>query len=173
MGWKKFVAIGVVMGEGFLTKYLDMLSAGLTQKVFQIWKPHKAVDQINCAVVQFDIKEGVAASRAFVFDTRAGLLTGEGKINLGTEKIDFLLVPKLKHPEVSLLTNLRVSGTVMNPQVSADKISLLTEGAEALSSLEVGPIGLLAPFVHLGAHNAHPCNIQSVGQEALPAPPAK
>ena len=47
------------------------------------------------------------------------------------------------------------------------------EGAEALSSLEVGPIGLLAPFVHLGAHNAHPCNIQSVGQEALPAPPAK
>ena len=76
MGWKKFVAIGVVMGEGFLTKYLDMLSAGLTQKVFQIWKPHKAVDQINCAVVQFDIKEGVAASRAFVFDTRAHRFAG-------------------------------------------------------------------------------------------------
>jgi len=146
-------SIGVVMGEGFLTKYLDMLSAGLTKKVFQIWKPHKAVDQINCAVVQFDIKEGVAASRAFVFDTRAGLLTGEGKINLGTEKIYFLLVPK--------------------PQVSADKISLLTKGAEALSSLVVGPIGLLAPFVHLGANNAHPCNIQSVGQEGLPVPPAK
>jgi len=166
-------SIGVVMGEGFLTKYLDMLSAGLTKKVFQIWKPHKAVDQINCAVVQFDIKEGVAASRAFVFDTRAGLLTGEGKINLGTEKIYFLLVPKPEHPEVSLLTNLRVSGTVMNPQVSADKISLLTKGAEALSSLVVGPIGLLAPFVHLGANNAHPCNIQSVGQEGLPVPPAK
>jgi hypothetical protein len=100
-------------------------------------------------------------------------LTGEGKINLGTEKIDFLLVPELKHPEVSLLTNLRVSGTVMNPQVSPDKISLLTKGAEALSSLAVGPIGLLAPFVHLGAHNAHPCNIQSAGQSGLPAPPAK
>jgi uncharacterized protein involved in outer membrane biogenesis len=163
-------SIGVVMGEGFLTKYLDMLSAGLTQKVFQIWKPHKAVDQINCAVVQFDIKEGVAASRAFVFDTRAGLLTGEGKINLGTEKIYFLLVPKPEHPEVSLLTNLRVSGTVMNPQVSADKISLLTKGAEALSSLVIGPLGLLAPFVHLGALSAHPCNIESIGQLGLQSP---
>ena len=163
-------SIGVVMGEGFLTKYLDMLSAGLTKKVFQIWKPHKAVDQINCAVVQFDIKEGVAASRAFVFDTRAGLLTGEGKINLGTEKIYFLLVPKPEHPEVSLLTNLRVSGTVMNPQVSADKISLLTKGAEALSSLVIGPLGLLAPFVHLGALSAHPCNIESIGQLGLQSP---
>ena len=166
-------SFGVVMGEGFLTKYLDMLSSGLTQKVFQIWKPHKAVDQINCAVVQFDIKEGVAVSRAFVFDTRAGLLTGEGEINLGTEKIDFLLVPKPENPEVSLLTNLRVSGPVMNPQVSPDKISLLTEGATAISSLAVGPIGLLAPFVHLGARNAHPCNIQSAEQKGLPAPPAK
>jgi len=57
-------AIGVVMGQGYLTKYLDILSSGLTQKVFQVWKPHKAVDQIKCAVVQFDIKAGVAASQA-------------------------------------------------------------------------------------------------------------
>ena len=74
---------------------------------------------------------------------------------------------------MSLLTNLRVSGTVMNQQVSPDKISLLTEGATAISSLAVGPIGLLAPFVHLGARNAHPCNIQSAEQTGLPAPPAK
>jgi uncharacterized protein involved in outer membrane biogenesis len=165
-------SIGVVMGEGYLIKYLDMLSAGLTQKVSQIWKPDEAVDQIKCAVVQFDIKEGVAASQAFVFDTRAGVLTGEGEINLGTEKINFLLVPTPENPEVSLLTNLRVSGTIMDPQVSPDKIALLTKGAEALASLAVGPIALLAPFVHLGAHKKHPCDVPSIGQSGLqdPAP---
>ena len=95
-------SIGAVMGEGFLTEYLDLLSLGLSKKSSISGGHHKSADQIKCAVVQFDIKEGVAASQAFVFDTRAGILTGEGKINLGTEKIDFLLVPTPEDPELSL-----------------------------------------------------------------------
>jgi hypothetical protein len=147
-----------------------MLSAGLSKKVIQFWKPSKAVDQIKCAVVQFDIKKGVAASQAFVFNTRAGILNGEGKIDLGTEQINFLLVPKSTHPDLSLATKLRVSGTVMEPKVSPDKLSLLTKGAELLSSLAIGPLGLLAPFVHLGAHKNHPCDVQSIGQLGLNIP---
>ena len=166
-------AIGVVMGEGYLTKYLDMLSSGLTQKVFQVWKPHKAVDQIKCAVVQFDIKAGVAASQAFIFDTQAGIMAGEGNINLGTEKINFLLVPKPAHPDLSILTNLRVSGSVIDPHVGVDKASTLTQGAKALSFLAVGPLGLLAPFVHLGANKSHPCNVPSIGQLGLKTPAKK
>ncbi|MEX1348141.1 MAG: AsmA-like C-terminal region-containing protein, partial [Desulfobacterales bacterium] len=166
-------SIGAVMGEGYLTKYLDMLSVGLSQKVVHFWKPPKTVDQIKCAVVQFDIKEGVAASQAFVFNTRAGILTGEGKIHLGTEQVNFLLVPKPAHPSLSLTTKLRVSGTVMEPTVLPDAISLLTKGAEALSTLVVGPLALLAPFVHLGALNAHPCNIESIGQLGLQSPASK
>jgi len=115
----------------------------------------------------------VAASQAFVFDTRAGVLTGEGKINLGTEKIDFLLVPEPESPELSLLTNLRVKGAIMDPKVSPDKVALLTKGAEALSSLVVGPLALLAPFVHLGAHKAHPCDVKGIGQLGLNIPAKK
>ncbi|MGD2023799.1 MAG: AsmA family protein [Desulfobacterales bacterium] len=163
-------AIGVVMGEGYLTKHLDLLSTGLTGKVFQIWKPPRAVDQIKCAVVQFDIKEGVAASQAFVFDTGAGLLTGDGEINLGTEKIHFLLVPKPARPDFRILTNLRVSGSVLEPSVGVDKVSALTRGARALSFLAVGPLGLLAPFVHLRANKSHPCDVPSIGQLGLRTP---
>jgi uncharacterized protein involved in outer membrane biogenesis len=166
-------SIGAVMGEGYLTKYLDMLSVGLSQKVVHFWKPSKAVDQIKCAVIQFDIKEGVAASQAFVFNTRAGILSGGGEINLGTEQINFLLVPKPEHPSLSLSTKLRVSGTVMDPKVSPDKVSLVTEAAKSLSVLAVGPIGLLAPFVHLGANKKHPCDVQSIGQLGLNIPAKK
>ena len=70
------------------------------------------------------IKEGVATSQAFVFDTRAGIMDGEGEINLGTGQINFLLVPKPEHPDLSLTTKLRVSGTIMDPKVSPDKLSL-------------------------------------------------
>jgi uncharacterized protein involved in outer membrane biogenesis len=166
-------SIGAVMGPGYLTKYLDLLSAGLSQKVVQFWKPPKAVEQIKCAVVQFDVKEGVAASRAFVFNTRAGIVSGEGEINLGTEQINFLLVPNPKDLSLSLSTKLRVSGSIMDPKVSPDKLALLSRGARALSALVIGPLGLLAPFVHLGAYQKHPCEIHSISQLGLQDPTSK
>jgi uncharacterized protein involved in outer membrane biogenesis len=170
--------IGAVMGQGYLTRYLDMLSVDLSQKVLAFWRVGKdhleKADQINCAVVQFDIKEGVATSRAFVFDSQALVLGGEGEINLGSEQIDFLLVPEAKDPSIlSLTTNLRVNGSIMDPTVSLDKRSLLTQGGWALSSLAIGPVGLLAPFVHLGAHKAHPCDIKGIGQTVSGSPPKK
>ena len=170
--------IGAVMGEGYLTKYLNMLSVNLSQKVLAFWnwarQNRDQAEQINCAVVQFDIKEGVATSQAFVFDSQLAVLTGEGEINLGTEQIDFLLVPNAKDPSLlSLSTNLRVSGSIMDPGVSVDKRSLMTKGAWALSSLAVGPLGLLAPFVHLRAHKAHPCNVKGIGKSGNSIPAAK
>lgn len=170
-------AIGAVMGKGYLSRYLNMLSLNLSQKVLSFWdwarRHREKADQINCAVVQFDIKEGVATSKAFVFDSQLAVLTGEGEINLGTEQIDFLLVPDTKDPSLSLSTNLRVRGALMDPQVRPDKLSLLTQGGWALSSLAIGPVGLLAPFVHLGAHKAHPCDVPGIGQLEHQASPRR
>jgi len=161
-------SIGAVMGEGYLSKYLDLISVDLTKKARLFWGRHKKGDQIKCAVVQFDIKKGIADSRAFVFNTQIGILTGEGEINMGTEQVDFLLVPKPKNPGLlELSTKLRVSGTILDAKVRPDNFALLEKGALALSSLAIGPVGLLAPFVHLGAHKKHPCDIQSIRQLGL------
>ena len=158
-------SVGAVMGQGYLTRYLDLLSVGLTQKVFQFWGRHKKGGEIRCAVVQFDVSSGIATSKAFVFDTEAGVLTGEGDIDLATEQVNFLLVPEPRHASfTNLWTKLRVSGPIMDPKVRPDTLSLLTKGAKALSALVIGPLGLLAPFVSLGAHKAHPCNVHSIGK---------
>jgi hypothetical protein len=144
-----------------------MLSLNLSQKVLSFWdwarRHREKADQINCAVVQFDVKEGIATSKAFVFDSQLAILTGEGEINLGTEQIDFLLVPDAKDPSLGLSTNLRVRGPLMDPRVRPDTRSLLTQGSWALSSLAIGPLGLLAPFVHLGAFKRHPCDVPGIG----------
>jgi uncharacterized protein involved in outer membrane biogenesis len=158
-------SVGAVMGEGYLTHYLDLLSVGLTRKVIHFWGEHKKGGEIKCAVVQFDISSGIATSRAFVFDTEAGVLTGEGDINLATEQVNFLLVPEPRFPSLmNFWTKLRVSGPIMDPKVRPDAFSLLSKGARALSALVVGPLGLLAPFVNLGAYKAHPCNVHSIGK---------
>ena len=166
-------AIGAVMGEGYLIEYLDMLSVDLSDKVFHLWGRPENAKQIKCAVVQFDFESGVATSQAFVFDTRAGILAGKGEINLDTEQINFLLVPTPEHAGLGFTTKLRVSGTIMDAKVSPDKVALLEKGALALSSLVVGPLGLLAPFVHLGALKSHPCEIQSIEQLGLQSPAPK
>ena len=159
-------SIGAVMGKGFLTKYLDLLSMNLSQMVIPFWGSHKKAGHIKCAVLQFDIKRGVATSRAFVFDTHVGILTGEGDINLGTEQVNFLLDPKpKKFSLVSFSTKLRVTGTLLQPKVSPDALSLAAKGVKFLGHLALGPYGLLAPFVHLGAHQKHPCDIPSIGQQ--------
>jgi hypothetical protein len=83
-------------------------------------------------------------------------------------------VPKPKNPGLlSLSTKLRVSGTLMDPKVKPDTLSLVTKGAKFLSVLAVGPVGLLAPFVHLGAHKKHPCDIRTIGQLGIQAPASK
>jgi len=157
-------SLGAVMGEGYLTHYLDLLSVGLTRKVLHFWGHHKKGGEIKCAVVQFDISRGLAASKAFVFDTEAGVLTGEGDIDLAKEQVNFLLVPDPRYPSfLDFWTKLRVSGPIMDPKVRPDKFSLLSKGAKALSALVIGPLGLLAPFVNLGAHKAHPCSVYSIG----------
>ncbi len=158
-------SVGAVMGQGYLTHYLDLLSLGLTRKVIHFWGEHHKGGEIKCAVVQFDISSGLASSRAFVFDTEAGVLTGEGDINLATEQVNFLLVPEPRFPSLmDFWTKLRVSGPIMDPKVRPDTLSLLSKGAKALSALVIGPLGLLAPFVNLGAHKAHPCNVHGIGK---------
>jgi len=156
---------GAVMGEGYLTHYLDLLSVDLTRKVLHFWGEHKKGGEIRCAVVQFDFSKGLATSKAFVFDTEAGVLTGEGTIDLATEQVNFLLVPEPKLPSFTdLWTKLKVSGPIMDPKVRPDALSLLSKGAKALSALVIGPLGLLAPFVNLGAHKAHPCSVPGIGK---------
>ena len=165
-------SIGAVMGEGYMTEYLDLISLNLSQKVVNFWGRPKSVDQIKCAVVQFDIKSGVAASQAFVFDTRAGILTGEGKINLGTEKVDFLLIPKPKHPGLlEFSTKLRVSGTILDANVSPAKFALLETGARALGRLATGPLDCWLRLYTLARMRSIPARSKvsdSWGCKALP-----
>jgi uncharacterized protein involved in outer membrane biogenesis len=156
---------GAVMGQGYLTKWLDLIATDLSKKVMPFWGKHKEAGNIICAVVEFDSKNGLATSQAFVFDTEIAILTAEGDINLETEQVNFLLSPKPKGLSLTTLnTKLRVRGSIKNPKVRPSMASLAFKGAKALSALVVGPVGLLAPFVSLGAHKKHPCDVQSIGK---------
>ena len=56
-----------------------------------------------------------------MFNTRAGMIDGEGEINLDNEDINFLQVPKSTHPSLRFVSKLKVSGTIMAPEVGVVK----------------------------------------------------
>jgi hypothetical protein len=117
----------------------------------------------NCGVIQFTNKDSVASSDAFMFDTQLAILKGNGEINLATEQLDFILSPKPKDRSlISLATKLRVDGSVLDPKVRPDMTSVATKGVKALSSLVLGPAGLLVPFMHAGARHQHPCDVEAL-----------
>ena len=152
-----------VIGKGKMPHFLDLLAEDLSRRVISIWGSHKEAGNLNCGVVQFDIQQGVATSKAFLFDTRIGYLKGKGSINLATDQIDFLLSPHPKDASLfSLKTKLRISGSISDPRVRPDAKSLAIKGSKALSTLVLGPAGLLAPFVSLGARKEHSCDMQAL-----------
>ena len=114
-------------------------------------------------MIQFTNKQGIATSDAFLFDTQLAILKGDGEINLATEQLDFVLSPKPKDRSLfSLATKLHVTGSVLDPRVRPDMRSVATKGVKALSSLVLGPAGLLVPFMKAGARNQHPCDIKEL-----------
>lgn len=151
---------GAVIGKGYMTRFLDLLAQDLSRRVITIWGRHKKAGQLNCGVIQFTNKQGIDTCDAFLFDTQLAILKGDGQINLATEQLDFVLSPKPKNRSLfSLATKLHVDGSILDPRVRPDMVSVATKGVKALSSLVLGPVGLLVPFMKAGARNQHPCDV--------------
>ena len=140
------------------------LEAQLSGKNFETFGP--VIGEKLPTTDQFEIQGRLTgSSNALTMkNARAAASRGRLRFTVNGEVKDFLTLSGMDLQSRLTGKNLEEFGEVIGEKLPV---------TDALSSLAVGPIGLLAPFVHLGAHNAHPCNIQSAGQSGLPAPPAK
>ena len=103
---------------------------------------------MNCLILRFDIKEGLAEGKALLLDTPNSQAIGKGDINLRREIMNIKVDPKPKERRlISLSTPFRIKGQLTDPEI---KIS--TTGASVRKGSEVllGPVNLLGsllPFV--------------------------
>lgn len=75
----------------------------------------KKSTEFNCIVWPFNVSNGVARSEAILMDTTKLTITGEGTVNLATEKVDIVLKPARKEVSIFSLQNpVRVGGTLAN-----------------------------------------------------------
>src|SRR5688572_10613067 len=161
--------IGVYMDEGKISQFMMELVA------LQLWdamrvkmKGDQGVD-IRCAIADFGVKDGVAQTNAFVFDTAIVNIEGSGALNLKTEEMDFTLKPRPKDRSIgSLRTPLHIRGTFSQPDIGPDMGKLTAKGAGAIVMGILNPLLAVLPLIEEGKGKDSPCT-ELIAQAAKPA----
>lgn len=157
------------LGEGKIpTGYLDFASADISSTLIRLINPSgKKIDnaRINCAVCDFNIKNGMAKSDIIVVDDPHKALFSKGKINLKTEELDFYIETKPKEGigtentaklSVSLckITKpFKLGGTLANPSLEIDIVGSGT----TIGAVLLGPVGWTYLLVSGSFGKGNPC----------------
>lgn len=121
---------------------------------------------LECAVVNFNIKDGIAsAENGIAMSTNQLNVIGAGTIDLKTEKLDFGITPKAKQGvglNLGQLAGLvRLGGTLANPSPKADTEATLKKGLSVGTAVATGGLSLLAESLLSDgvADDQNPCDI--------------
>ena len=137
----------MIVNDGAISRSL-MEIAGLNVGNYVVGKIFGDEDvKINCAAADFAIKDGLATSQLFVFDTENAIIYIDGTANFATEQLDLKITPESKGLRLfSLRSPLYVRGTFGNPSAGVQAVPLLLRGAGMVAlGVIAGPAaGLLA-----------------------------
>jgi AsmA protein len=151
--------LGVFMDGGKISAFMMQLAALDLWNAARVKLEGKGPVQIRCAVADFSIKDGIAGTNAFVFDTDVVLIEGGGAINLKTEEMDFTLNPKPKDSSLASLNSpIYVRGTFSDPKPSPDVTKLAAKGVGAVLMGIINPLLAVLPLLKEGKDQDSPCN---------------
>ncbi len=163
-------ALLIKVGKGNISnKSLNVASADALVSTLSLINPgaNKAEGSIlECAVVNFNIKDGIAtANNGIGISTNRLNVYGGGTINLKTEALDIGIKPKAQEGvglNLSQLAGLvRIGGTIANPAPKADTKAALSAGLSAGAAIASGGLSLLGEGALSGSSkdSGNPCDI--------------
>jgi AsmA family protein len=120
-----------------------------------------AKQPLRCAVVNLQVKDGTAKAAPFVIDATDTVLSVEGTLHLGEEKINLTAraEPRDASP-FTLRTPIEIAGTFLDPQIKPRKGPLVARGAAAIALAAINPLLAIIPFVDLGGDPEGGCEPQ-------------
>jgi Uncharacterized protein involved in outer membrane biogenesis len=154
----ELMGVNVVKGLGLLLKK-DMDSVPL-----------------RCGVAHFRAADGVMTASNIVLDTEPVLITGQGKVDLGRERMAFRLQGENKKFRlVRVLAPVTAEGPIRAPKLGVEAGTAIGQGAVAagLGAL-IAPVAALLPFVDPGLAKDANCGalLAEAGRKGAPAPAA-
>lgn len=121
--------------------------------------------KINCAAANLQVKNGLATSRLFVFDTENAMINITGTANFATERLDLSIEPESKGIRVvTLRSPLYVRGTFKNPDAGVKSGPLIARGVAAVAlGTVVAPAAALLALISPSEGDSNQCS-QVLGQ---------
>jgi hypothetical protein len=105
--------------------------------------------EIQCGVVRFDIKDGIATTnKGIAFATNKMNIVGSGIIDLKTEKLDIGINPRAREgvgiSPAQLAELVRLGGTLAEPRAVPDTIAAFKTAASVGAAVATGGLSMLA-----------------------------
>jgi hypothetical protein len=101
---------------------------------------------LQCGVVNFDIKDGIASAKALVFETGGLSAIGVGTVDLREERLNLVIDPRAKQTSLAsaAIVPVAIVGTFLEPDWELDKAALLagTAGTVAKGAAAFATMGL-------------------------------
>jgi uncharacterized protein involved in outer membrane biogenesis len=98
-------------------------------------------DDVNCAIADYSIEQGLVSTRAFFMDTERITIAGEGTVDLGREKIDYTFIPRKKSRLIIKAEPVKIKGPLNDPSIEAIPVKS--------AALTFGTL-IFAPYVFAG-----------------------
>jgi len=119
--------------------------------------------QINCAFVDFPIKDGIISMDTFVVDTQDTVFLGKGSIDLNREQLNLIIDPKPKDLSLfSARAPLHIKGSFKEPTFTPGASAIL-RGTVSLALLPSAPIVSLYSLLQKEQKANNQENIRCVG----------
>jgi AsmA family protein len=143
--------VSLVMGRGQVSNLLlELAGLDFAEALLLLLGSDRLV-AIRCAFADFELQDGVLASRTIAFDTTDTLLLGHGTVDLGSERFDLELQPRPKDRSIfALRSPLKVGGTLKEPQVGPKAGPLALRGAAAAVLSAIAPPAALLALIETG-----------------------
>ncbi len=172
----------VKVGNGVITDSITgALGADVLTKLVSMLNPFATSNdetQLQCAVVNFDIKNGIATTdKGIAISTNQMNIIGSGTVNLKTEGLDIGIKPEAKEGvginAGKLASVVRVGGTLAQPKPTADMVGAVSTGLSVGTAVATGGLSLLAEgLFDRATADADPCTT-ALGQKPAATQTAK
>lgn len=161
----------VVGGGRIRAVALDRIAGGVRELAGALLGPGgEGWVELRCAAFDVPVRVGVAEFRVAVAETNRARVTAEGRIDLGSERLDVTLVPRSRGATLNVAVPVRLRGTLAEPEIALDQREAARRAALGLLGALVFPPAAMAAFVDLGASGS-PCLVTEPAP-AEAAPPA-
>lgn len=153
--------IAVIMPQGSLwARNVQLSELDVGTFVWKMWKKElKEPVQINCGLIAFTVRDGIAAADPILIDTRKNVILGRGGFSFKNEALDLRL--RADGKRFSLFSGqspVGIGGYFAQPSLDVISPQLLARGGAAVGlGAAVSPLAAVLAFVDIGDAKSAAC----------------